>query len=483
MPRSLKIYIAGVVTLSALALLVATFVFPADPRIALSLGGVGSSSGDSSQPGQVAILIGIAFWTLVTLLTSALPVKLPHGSHQAVALAPIVAALCLGGPAVAGWVAALGVTEARELRGKIPWYGTLANHAGAVLPAVVGGTVRVGVISVLSPADDWIIAVDLMATIVAVAAFDALNAVMASGLLALRTSRPFGSVLQGVLRETASNSLALGLLGWLMSVVYSIQWWATLLFALPLYTTRVASQRLVEMRDMFTQTIGALAEAVDKRDPFTARHSLKVKEIAVDIGREMRVSDGELEALEWGGLLHDVGKIGVPDDVLKKPERLTRDERMIMNSHPVLGAQIIAPVTRLAAELPIIRHHHEWYNGSGYPDRLIGDEIPKLARILHVADAFEAMTAARPYRMTPLSSEEALKELRRFAGVQFDPVVVDAFVRTHWVEGVPDAGRPTEVRPIPLLHQAAERMTAVSRAEVTPASTATAAAGGPADPR
>ena len=114
-----------------------------------------------------------------------------------------------------------------------------------------------------------------------------------------------------------------------------------------------------------------------------------------------------------------------------------------MNAHPVLGAQIIAPVTKLAPELPIIRHHHEWYNGSGYPDRLIGDEIPKLARILHVADAFEAMTAARPYRMTPLTPEQALGELRKFAGVQFDPVVVDAFVRTparRWRRGPGSAG-------------------------------------------
>ena len=111
-------------------------------------------------------------------------------------------------------------------------------------------------------------------------------------------------------------------------------------------------------------------------------------------------SAAELEALEWGGLLHDVGKIGVPDSVLLKQERLTREERMMMNAHPVLGAQIIAPVTRLAAELPIIRHHHEWYNGSGYPDRLVGDEIPKLARVLHVADAFEAMTASSPWRST-----------------------------------------------------------------------------------
>ena len=130
----------------------------------------------------------------------------------------------------------------------------------------------------------------------------------------------------------------------------------------------------------------------------------------------------------------------------------------MMNAHPVLGAQIIAPVTRLAAELPIIRHHHEWYNGSGYPDRLMGDEIPKLARILHVADAFEAMTAARPYRMTPLTTEQAVGELRKFAGIQFDPVMVDAFVRTHWAAGVADPGRPPAPRPIPLIGQAAAHM-------------------------
>jgi putative nucleotidyltransferase with HDIG domain len=300
--------------------------------------------------------------------------------------------------------------------------------------------------------------VDFAAVMIAAGAFFLLNTLLAGGVLALRTGQSLTGVIIGDSRGTAFNNLALAPLGWLMSLVYSIQWWATLLFALPLYTTRMASQRFVEMREMFTQTIGALAEAVDKRDPFTARHSHRVKEIAVDIGRVMRLNDSDLEALEWGGLLHDVGKIGVPDDVLKKAERLNKEERMIMNAHPVLGAQIIAPVTKLSRELPIIRHHHEWYNGSGYPDRLIGDEIPKLARVLHVADAFEAMTAARPYRMTPLTNEQALAELRKFAGVQFDPVVVDAFVRTHHVEGVPDPGRRAEPRQIPLIGQAADRM-------------------------
>jgi HD-GYP domain-containing protein (c-di-GMP phosphodiesterase class II) len=193
----------------------------------------------------------------------------------------------------------------------------------------------------------------------------------------------------------------------------------------------------------------------------------------------MRVSEKQLEALEWGGLLHDIGKIGVPDSVLNKPDLLTKEERAIMNAHPVIGANIIAPVTKLAPELPIIRHHHEWYNGSGYPDRLMGDEIPVLARILHVADAFEAMTAARPYRMKPLTGEHAMAELRKFAGIQFDPAIVDSFTKTHWAAGINDPGRAQEPRPpVPLLAQAAGRMAQAAQADA--AATAPPAGAAPA---
>jgi len=381
-----------------------------------------------------------------------------------VSTAPILAAMALGGPAIAAWVAAIGTTEIREVRGRIPWYGTLANHAGIVRPAVVAGIAYdilfgfltdpkyLGALSANSL--PWAFVALMAAAVV----FFCINVALSSLLVALRTSQPPLQVFLGDFRGITATAMALAPLAWLMSLIYIVEWWAALLFALPLYTTRLAYHRFVEMREMFTQTIGALAEAVDKRDPFTSQHSRRVMLIATDIGREMRVNENGLEALEWGGLLHDVGKIGVRDSVLLKQDRLTREERMIMNAHPVLGAEIIAPVARLAPELPIIRHHHEWFNGSGYPDRLIGDEIPKLARILHVADAFEAMTAARPYRMTPLTSEQALAELRKFAGIQFDPTVVDAFVRTKWVEGVPDAGRAPEPQPIPLLGEAAGRM-------------------------
>ncbi len=454
MPKSLKLYIAGVVALGAVALVATTLVFLPYPEIAL---GYDPTAG---QPSDASVFLGIVFWTILALVGSALPVQLPRGSQHAVAIAPIMAALFLGGPTVGAWVAAIGTTEVRELRGRIPWYGTLANHAGLVIPAVAGGLI----VNVTRGVAEGPVA-QFSVAMVAATVFLLLNLLLASALLALRTDQRIIEVSRGDLRGIAGSWVALAPLAWLMALIYGVQWWATALFAVPLYSTRLAYQRFVEMRDMFTQTIGALAEAVDKRDPNTARHSHRVKEMSVDIGRVLRVSDAELEALEWGGLLHDVGKIGVPDNVLLKQDKLTREERMIMNAHPVLGAEIIAPVTKLAPELPIIRHHHEWYNGSGYPDRLIGDEIPKLARVLHVADAFEAMTASRPYRPTPLTKEQALAELRKFAGIQFDPVVVDAFVRTPWVDGVPDAGRTPEPRPIPLIAQHAEQLTKAVRAD------------------
>jgi putative nucleotidyltransferase with HDIG domain len=477
MSRSLKLYITWLVGVSAAALLLTSFVFSANPDLCAAtqpgsamtecvLGMRRQIAIVPGEPTPLNVLAGLGFWTLITLFAGALPVRMPRGTLVSVAIAPILAAMTLGGPVAAGWVALVGTTELREIRGRVAWYGTLSNHAGIVLPTLVASLmcewVRDGSSDELRM---------FAATMVGAVGLFVLNVGLTAGVVALRTGQSFSVVALGDAKGFGSSLLALTPLAWLMAQIYQLSggWWATLLFALPLYTTRVAHNRFVEMREMFTQTIGALAGAVDKRDPHTGMHSQNVKMIAVDIGREMQVSEPELEALEWGGLLHDIGKIGVPDAVLLKPDRLTREERMLMNSHPVLGAQIISPVTKLAPELPIIRHHHEWYNGSGYPDRLIGDEIPKLARILHVADAFEAMTASRPYRVTPLTAEQAIQEIRKFAGIQFDPTVVDAFVRTRWADGVSDPGRPMEPRQIPLIAQAADRLTqAAARPESAP---------------
>jgi putative nucleotidyltransferase with HDIG domain len=450
MPTKLKLYIIGVVATSVIALAATTLLIPVAPGIGLTIAPFGY------LPSQA----GLVFWCVITLVASALPVRMPHGTMVGVSIAPLIAATILGGPTAGGWIALIGTTEVRELRGRVPWYGTLANHAGIMIPAIVAGLLM-GVMGVPGSANST---VTFIASLVGAAAYFVINATLTAMAVSLRTGQAFRSVLLGDAKVFAMNLLGLAPLGWLMAQMYVVAWWASLLFALPLYTTRLAYHNFIEMRELFTQTITALAGAVDKRDPYTSKHSWRVKEIAGDIGRVMRLGESDLEALEWGGLLHDVGKIGVRDAVLLKQDKLTKEERAQMNAHPVLGAEIIAPVTRLSRELPIIRHHHEWYNGSGYPDRLVGDEIPLLARILHVADAFEAMTAARPYRMTPLTSEQALAELRKYAGVQFDPKVVDAFVKTDWVQDVADPGRTVQTRPIPLISQHANRAAGASSA-------------------
>jgi hypothetical protein len=399
---------------------------------------------------------GVLFWIGMSLIGSSLAVRMPGGSLMDVMFAPLVAAFSLGGPAAAGWVGIIGSTQAREIRGQVPWYGVVANHCAITGPAILSAVILQSI-----PFRSHT-AVDFAATALAALVCFSLMTLLAAMFTSLRTEEPLWSALRADAGGYV-NMLALAPVAWLMAQIYIVAgWWAVLLFAVPLYTTRLAYSRFVEVREMFTETVRSLAEAVDKRDTFTSGHSHRVQSIAMDIGRVMKVSDSDLEALEWGGLLHDIGKIGVPDSVLLKQERLTREERALMNAHPALGAEIIAPVTHLAAELPIIRHHHEWFNGSGYPDRMVADEIPLLARILHVADAFEAMTAARPYRMTPLTTEQALSELRKFGGVQFDPDVVDAFFKTKWSRG-PSDSTTDEAADVPLIGHKAGVLTGPGR--------------------
>ena len=186
--------------------------------------------------------------------------------------------------------------------------------------------------------------VDLLWTMVAGSLYFSLNILMTATFISLREDEPVGKLLRSP-AGAYMMMLALAPVAWLMAQMYTeAGFWAVLVFAVPLYTTRLAYRKLVEVREMFTETVRSLAEAVNKRDVYTSGHSNVTQAIAMDIGRVMKVSDAEMEALEWGGLLHDIGKIGVPDSVLLKQGRLTREERMIMNQHPVLGAEIIAPV-------------------------------------------------------------------------------------------------------------------------------------------
>jgi diguanylate cyclase (GGDEF)-like protein len=178
----------------------------------------------------------------------------------------------------------------------------------------------------------------------------------------------------------------------------------------------------------FVTTVEALANALEANDEYTSTHARWITDLSLRVGRELGLDEPALKRLELGALLHDIGKIGIPSDVLAKPGRLTAEERRVVQTHPELGERIIAPIDRLEDVRPIVRHCHERWDGAGYPDRLAGESIPLESRIIFVCDAYHAMTTDRPYRRR-LSHREAVRRLAESAGSQFDPNVVAIALR------------------------------------------------------
>jgi putative two-component system response regulator len=179
--------------------------------------------------------------------------------------------------------------------------------------------------------------------------------------------------------------------------------------------------------DSAEQVLFALAAAVEAKDPYTEAHTQRVAEAARRIGMRLGLGPSDLDALYRGGLIHDIGKIGVPDAILLKPGPLDPEETMSMHLHPIIGENIVAPLRSGTNLLPIIRSHHEHYDGTGYPDRLAGANIPRLARIISVCDAFDALVSDRPYRQRK-ALDEALSILRGGAKRQWDPEIVELVV-------------------------------------------------------
>jgi HD-GYP domain-containing protein (c-di-GMP phosphodiesterase class II) len=197
----------------------------------------------------------------------------------------------------------------------------------------------------------------------------------------------------------------------------------------------VALQRvglLAELENLFFSSIRTLVAVVDRKDGYTHGHSERVTAFALKLAREMELPEREIEVIPLAGLLHDLGKIGVPEKVLNKPGELTDEEFEQMKLHPIHGAEIISTIESPYVDeiVPAVRHHHEWWNGQGYPDGLVGEETPRLARLLAITDAFDAMTSDRPYHKGS-SMDRAIQIVRDCSGTQFDPEFAKGLVRLH----------------------------------------------------
>jgi len=197
--------------------------------------------------------------------------------------------------------------------------------------------------------------------------------------------------------------------------------------------SRLERRRVIELFDTraaHLQTVIMLANVIETRDPYTAGHLERVRRLALNLATTLNWNTEDLAILEFGAILHDIGKIVGPSQVLKKNDPLSKEEWILMRQHPEIGAKMLEGVDHLRAAMPYVMNHHEWWNGSGYPSGIKAEKIPREGRMLTIADAFDAMTSNRPYHSS-MPVVGALDELARYRGIYFDPDMVDAFIQTY----------------------------------------------------
>jgi putative nucleotidyltransferase with HDIG domain len=276
----------------------------------------------------------------------------------------------------------------------------------------------------------------LLPALVTTLAFCLVLTALDGGILATAERLPARRAWRGLLLPSLAPHLVHGLAGLMMAVLWRSVYGpgAALFVLLPMYISSWVYAQYHREQAAHQATIRALVHAVDIKDRYTRGHSERVGHASAMIARELGMDGGRLDVLRFAGILHDVGKLGVPTRLLRKDGPLTADERRVIELHPEYGHEIVRGIGFLGEARAAILHHHERLDGSGYPYGLAGDQIPEFARVVAVADAFDAMTSTRSYRRArPVGA--AVEELVRCAGAQFDPRVVEAFARALGREG------------------------------------------------
>ncbi len=375
---------------------------------------------------------------LVTLLVWAgtHPLHLRHKTKVHLTTLPLYLIALLLPPPVAAAVAGLGVLGA-QLRMR-PQTG---NFASDIATAVSRWVFIVGLASAFahgSEAAASLLALRLCGTAALMFALDVLTCAFE---LAPMTGEPPLKIMQSVVREGGQYEAAQYVTAILAGAAGLYQIWTLALLVLPVYLIYAAFRNAKEVHDGTYRLLESLADAVDLRDPYTGGHSRRVAEWTARILQEVNLHGPEADLIRTAARVHDLGKIGVPDHILNKTGQLTPEEKAIMDSHPAHGAELLARFAEFAHGQAIVRHHHERWDGAGYPDQLHDWDIPFGARVIAVADSFDAMTSDRPYRPA-LSVGQASAILRAGRDQQWDPSIVDALLRCLETAPNSEAARP-----------------------------------------
>jgi HD superfamily phosphohydrolase YqeK len=382
---------------------------------------------------QYVVFLGILVIVTESRATQLRKGQLSWSSSSAAMLASVVLVGPVGA-AIVGACTAMGLRRGPHILQRVfntSMYALSAYLAGRVFIALGG---HVGLPNENSFPD--IIAPFAGAALILVAA----NHGLLSGVLWLTRSKdrtPASTLGVGLSARLLLSDLGYAAYGLLMAALWSVvSFLAPLLVLIPLFVARWAITQFAEQQKSYEATVGALCQAVETKDFYTRGHSDRVSRGSVMIAQEIGMRGERVEAIRYAGMLHDVGKLGVPTKVLQKTGKLTEEEYAAIQLHPMRGLDIVREIGFLDEALAGIMHHHERIDGRGYPMGLAGDEIPEFARVLAVADAFDSMTSNRSYRgARPVA--EAIEELRKWSGTQFDPAFVDAFVAALKREGWP----------------------------------------------
>lgn len=372
--------------------------------------------------------IPVVLLVALVLVTENFAFQLPVAGSVSLSFAAAYAAMVYSGPIAAMIVALAASTNLDEIRAGKPLVLRLYNAGQLSFASGLAALVYLfvgGCQLALGPCDlDATLASASLAAVV----FYAANVVMVS----LAASTLTGERLRVVLGQLGflsygSSLLVLALLGLLIAYLLAVgSWLGLVVLVLPFYAARRTFRVYVELTEAYASTVRSLVTAIEAKDPYTRGHSERVAKYSRALAEAMGLSRLDVDRVERAALLHDVGKIGISLDTLASPKMLTEEEYDAVRLHPSLGSSLIADVEFLRDIVDIVRHHHERYDGGGYPDSLAGDQIPLLARILAVADSYDAMTSDRAYR-AQRSKAEAVEELIRASGTQLDATIVSQF--------------------------------------------------------